>query len=152
MVEREDQKIPNMCESCIHLMVCAYRERYADIMQALSEVDIELNPPDGTKKSLKLDDIWFLKNIQINCKYYRNPYQIKERIERLERMSLVLKILIIYYLIGLLLTLRVSKSFIEKCSAFEAIGGVLIMGTVAPIILIRSFFQKVFEKKDEPNK
>ena len=62
-------------------------------------------------------------------------------------MPLVVKILIIYYLIGLLLTLRVSKSFIEKCSMFEAIGGILIVGTVAPIILIRSFFQKLFEKK-----
>ena len=67
-------------------------------------------------------------------------------------MSLLLKILIVYYLIGLLLTLRVSKSFIEKCSAFEAIGGILIMGMAAPIILIRSFFHKLFEKKDEPNK
>ena len=67
-------------------------------------------------------------------------------------MSLLLKILIVYYLIGLLLTLRVSKSFIEKCSVFEAIVGILIMGMAAPIILIRSFFRKLFEKKDEPNK
>lgn len=22
-------------------------------------------------------DIWFIKNVQINCKHYRNPYQIK---------------------------------------------------------------------------
>ena len=67
-------------------------------------------------------------------------------------MSLLLKILIVYYLIGLLLTLRVSKSFIEKCSVFEAIVGILIMGMAAPIILIRSFFHKLFEKKDESNK
>lgn len=22
-------------------------------------------------------DIWFIKNVQINCKHYRNPYRIK---------------------------------------------------------------------------
>ncbi len=80
MVERKEQKIPIMCEGCTHWAVCAYRERYADIVQGLSEVDIEFNPPDGTKKSLKLDDIWFIKNVQINCKHYRNPYQIKEEL------------------------------------------------------------------------
>lgn len=78
MLERKDEKIPNMCRDCIHGLVCAYRERYADIMQGLSEEDIEFNAPDGTKESLKLVDIWFLKNVQINCKHYRNPYQIKE--------------------------------------------------------------------------
>lgn len=78
MLERKDEKIPNMCRDYIHGLVCAYRERYADIMQGLSEEGIEFNAPDGTKESLKLVDIWFLKNVQINCKHYRNPYQIKE--------------------------------------------------------------------------
>lgn len=73
-------------------------------------------------------------------------------------MQIILKILIIYYVIGLAISLHYSMSpkyreeYIDKFTIFEIIAGILMAAIVAPatwvLAVIKILYKKVVNKND----
>ena len=67
-------------------------------------------------------------------------------------MQIILKIIIIYYVIGLAISLKYSMSpknrekYFNKYTTFELIGGILLSAIVTPVIWVRAFVERGEEK------
>lgn len=72
-------------------------------------------------------------------------------------MQIILKILIIYYVIGLVISLNYSMSpkyrekFFNKYTTFELIGGILLSAIITPVTLVLCFCQTLYEKEVKKN-
>ena len=68
-------------------------------------------------------------------------------------MHIILKILIIYYVIGLVISLNYSMSpkyrekFFNKYTTFELIGGILMAAIVAPATWVLAVVKNIIQKR-----
>ena len=72
-------------------------------------------------------------------------------------MQIILKILIIYYVIGLAISLNYSMSpkyrekFFNKYTTFELIVGILLSAIITPVTWVLCFCQTLYEKEVKKN-
>ena len=72
-------------------------------------------------------------------------------------MQIILKILIIYYVIGLAISLHYSMSpeyrekFFTKYTTFELIGGTLLSAIITPVLCAITFGKTLYEKEVKKN-
>ena len=70
-------------------------------------------------------------------------------------MQIILKILIIYYVIGLAISLHYSMSpkyreeYIDKFTIFEIIAGILMAAIVAPVTWVLAVVKNIIQKGGE---
>ena len=70
-------------------------------------------------------------------------------------MQIILKILIIYYVIGLVISLHYSMSpkyreeYIDKFTIFEIIAGILMAAIVAPATWVLAVIKNIIQKGGE---
>nr|DAH27771.1 MAG TPA: hypothetical protein [Caudoviricetes sp.] len=59
------------CETCSHSAVCAFKETYSSILDAISNVAIDQPCTDGKKvHPKKITDFDFIDIISVVCRYY----------------------------------------------------------------------------------
>lgn len=73
-------------------------------------------------------------------------------------MQIILKILIIYYVIGLAISLKYSMSpkyrekYLNEYTTFEIIAGILIAAIVTPAMIVIAFVKTLHEYEKEVKK
>lgn len=61
-----------LCTRCAHREVCAYRQDYLDILEAVENASVIRDTPDRKITSKKVICYDFIGEISIGCKYYQN--------------------------------------------------------------------------------
>lgn len=68
-------------------------------------------------------------------------------------MQIILKIIIIYYVIGLAISLKYSMSpkyrekYFNKYTTFELIGGILLSAIITPVIRVGAFVECYMKRR-----
>jgi hypothetical protein len=61
-----------LCTCCEHREVCAHKQDYLDILEAVENARVLKEMPDGKISSKKVTNYDFISEISIGCHYYRN--------------------------------------------------------------------------------
>ena len=72
-----------LCTHCAHREVCAYKQDFFDIINAVENTSVYKDLSDGRINSKNVRDYDFISEINVNCKYYQNwteTYRSKEAI------------------------------------------------------------------------
>lgn len=78
-----DAGVKTLCTLCAHKEVCAHKQDFLDIIEAIENSSITRDAPDGKITSKKVIDYDFVSEISVGCKYYENwtgTYRSKEAI------------------------------------------------------------------------
>lgn len=78
-----DTGVKTLCTLCAHKEVCAHKQDFRDIIEAIENASITRDAPDGKITSKKVIDYDFVSEISVGCKYYENwtgTYRSKEAI------------------------------------------------------------------------
>lgn len=60
------------CTLCAHQEVCAYKQDYIDILEAVENVAVTKDTADGKIALKKVTNYDFISGISVGCKYYQN--------------------------------------------------------------------------------
>lgn len=63
-----------LCTSCIHREVCAYKQDFLKIIEAVEYATVIKEFPDGTASLNRVTCYDFISGISVGCKYFRRTF------------------------------------------------------------------------------
>lgn len=61
-----------LCTRCEHREVCAHKQDYLDILEAVEDASVVKEETNGRVSSKKVTNYNFISEISVGCRYYRN--------------------------------------------------------------------------------
>lgn len=61
-----------ICTGCAHRNVCAYKDDWLSVIEAVSRSTVNKQLPDGTVEMTPIKNFDFIEDVSITCRYYYN--------------------------------------------------------------------------------
>lgn len=61
-----------ICTRCAHRNVCAYKDEFLSVIEAVSRATVNKQLPDGTAEVKPIKNFDFIEGVSITCRYYYN--------------------------------------------------------------------------------
>lgn len=62
----------SLCTICAHRNVCAYKDDYLSVIEAVSKAIVDKQLPDGKIALKRVENFEFVGDISVTCRYYDN--------------------------------------------------------------------------------
>lgn len=63
-----------ICIRCAHRNVCAYKDKFLSVIEAVSKTTVTKELPDGTVAVTPIENFDFIEDISITCRYHDDLY------------------------------------------------------------------------------